>query len=124
MNIGHYASVFFEGMDMRSFHWVASYIGIFLCAAAMQAWAMRTDAGGAYIPVWLLRRFGLGLLAVCFIWSIYYADDHPSWQPWPPDCGIMLAVDLYLTAILVNSALVSREAKKAAVVLSEPRATA
>lgn len=95
---------FAESLDLRAFHWIASYVGIFLCVGAIQVWrTVGAESGGNWISVAVLRRAGLAVTALAFIWSIYYAMGHPKWQPWPPDCAMLLGVDLYLLAVIAGS---------------------
>ena len=97
-------SRFAESLDLRTFHWLASYIGMFLCAGAIQVWqTVGVEIGGKSLPVAILRRSGLAVTALGFVWSIYYADGHPKWQPWPCDCLMLLGVDLYLLAVVAGS---------------------
>lgn len=108
-------SHFFEQIDLRSIHWIASFIGVFLCIYAMQMWS--TGLIGDIekcVSVNGLRRAALWVLALAFLWSLGYADLHSTWQPWPPDLLVILAVDLFLTATIIGGYIRRQQGARAA----------
>lgn len=99
-DLNHFA----ESFDLRTLHWITSYIGIFLCAGAIQVWrVVGAEIGIKSLVIAGIRRAGLALAGLGFIWSIYYASGHPEWQPWPPDCLMLVGVDCYLFAVVAGS---------------------
>jgi hypothetical protein len=95
-----------EGADLRVLHTVATLLGCFLAVYVMQLWGTgELTKSEPHIFV-QIRRFGLGALALCFLWSLLYSNQK-GWQPWPPHLFIIISVDI-LMASTVASALLKR----------------
>lgn len=93
---------FIEGFDLRNLHWFASLVGGLLTAYTMQMWSAGLIVSGENSGViYALRRIALSGLAAAFFWSVLYAADHPTWQPWPPDLAAIICLDAFMIATIV-----------------------
>jgi predicted membrane protein len=93
----------FDSLDLRTIHFVLSFVGIFLCAFAMQ---MLSTSGAPLdvMPVFgTLRRIGIWALALSMCWNVGYADIHARWQPWPCDVMMVLALDFYMLVSIIGA---------------------
>lgn len=80
-----------EGRDLSTLHSLLTLIGAGLAIYVMQLTSHEHE--DAVDPAWIRwgRRFVLGCIALAFLWSLNYAQTK-SWQPWPPEIMLVLAV--------------------------------
>ena len=97
---------FFESLDLRSAHWIVSFIGVFLCVFAMQSWSHGiVDVDNKFPIINGMRRVSLWLMALSFLWGLGYVEQHPKWQPWPPDLFAIIVVDIFLSTAIIATFL-------------------
>ena len=97
---------FLDGFDLRMFHWWISFAGAALSVYSMQMWSSgMIGVIDTCLTVWGMRRASLAALAACFLWSMSYTHSHIGWQPWPPECAMILSIDIYLLATILGGYL-------------------
>lgn len=105
-----------ESLDLSTAHTVLALFGAGLAIYVMQLTShVKEDAVD---PVWLqwARRFGLALIAWCLLWSVSYSTTK-SWQPWPPELGLIVALIVVLSvrAIAIRLRLQRDKSKQASI---------
>lgn len=88
-------SYFLDSLDLRGAHTFISLTGALLAVYVMQK--TRYEAEDRADPPWIrgTRTLVLGVLALCFLWSLTYGYDR-QWTPWPPDVARAATVDALL----------------------------
>jgi hypothetical protein len=84
-----------EGHDLTLIHTLLTLVGFFLALYVMQ---LTSHAHEDQDDPWLLRwinRVTFAGLALALLWSLSYSITK-SWQPWPPDVALDLAVIVLL----------------------------
>lgn len=82
-----------ERFDLSAPFGIAVFAGAILAVFLAQiSWERELNYGD---PSWLrnIRRAGLLLQALSFIWALQYGFEH-QWQPWPPFLLIVAVLDL------------------------------
>jgi hypothetical protein len=80
-----------ERFDLTQIHTALTLIGAGLALYVMQLTSHEHE--DISDPAWLrwCRRLYLGGIALALLWSLSYSETK-SWQPWPPEIGLILAV--------------------------------
>lgn len=106
-----------DAFDLRMIHFVLSFVGIFLCAFAMNMLSTSNAPLDVMPVIGWLRRVGMWALALAMCWNVAYADYHSQWQPWPCDVATIFAIDFYMIASIVGAYLKRRETTQHKVVV-------
>lgn len=79
-----------DRMDLTTVHTILTLVGAFLALYVMQLISFEHE--DIVDPAWLrwFRRIYLGGGALALLWSLDYSETK-SWQPWPPEVGLILA---------------------------------
>jgi hypothetical protein len=90
-----------ESADLTGVFALASIAGSMLSIVAMQmSWNEAMERGVDTPAMLNLRRASFILVSLTLLWSLSYAETK-GWQPWPPAVAIVLALDFYLSVLII-----------------------
>ena len=97
-----------ENTDLGYIHALCSITGIILSVLSMSGINPKFQIKKHYS-----YRVGYALIGLALAWNINYAIDK-SWQPWPPNLALIIAVDYFLAVRLWGRSLVLKVKSKPA----------
>lgn len=84
-----------EGLDLTALHTLLTIAGMFLAVYVMQLTSHVNEDHDDTAPLRWGRRSALAGIALSMLWSLSYSLTK-SWQPWPPELALILAIIVML----------------------------
>lgn len=92
---------FLDTINFNPYFFFAAILGIFLSVYCAQLFGRNVFEVSPLAGN--MRRLAVLLFGLSCCWSLGYLMEHKNWEVWPPDLLVIIAVDIYLTSILVSA---------------------
>ena len=99
----------FDHIDLTGVHTIATTFGMAGCVYVMQLTEKLNVIENPIIA--FLQRAAFTLIGLSMFWSYWFSQDK-GWQPWAPDLGIIVAVDVMLVIRAISLHLWNRKPHK------------